>query len=151
MCVVVRMARIAGKENLFEVATCRLLNFGSPDFSNATTFPPQEKDDCNRKAEGSYQAPRTGIESSPRGRRRPHTPRGGRGVLMNHVKDILVLAVHMWSGHVIGPSAIMWVLVFRKVFTLSSTNTSSCTRICSPAAVLCKGSLPDQGDHFNKT
>src|ERR1700710_2550706 len=77
MCVVVRMARIAGKENLFEVATCRLLNFGSPDFSNATTFPPQEKDDCNRKAEGSYQAPRTGIESSPRGRRRPHTPRGG--------------------------------------------------------------------------
>src|ERR1700712_1426875 len=79
MCVVVRMARIAGKENLFEVATCRLLNFGSPDFSNATTFPPQEKDDCNRKAEGSYQAPRTGIESSPRGRRRPHTPRGGEG------------------------------------------------------------------------
>src|ERR1700709_862240 len=77
MCVVVRMARIAGKENLFEVATCRMLNFGSPDFSNATTFPPQEKDDCNRKAEGSYQAPRTGIESSPRGRRRPHTPRGG--------------------------------------------------------------------------
>src|SRR6195952_3813290 len=65
MCVVVRMARIAGKENLFEVATCRLLNFGSPDFSNATTFPPQEKDDCNRKAEGSYQAARTGIESSP--------------------------------------------------------------------------------------
>src|ERR1700710_2888961 len=82
MCVVVRMARIAGKENLFEVATCRLLNFGSPDFSNATTFPPQEKDDCNRKAEGSYQAPRTGIESSPRGRRRPHTPRGGRQSLV---------------------------------------------------------------------
>src|ERR1700712_3692572 len=66
-----------------------------------------------------------------------------------YVKDILVLAVHMWSGHVIGPSAIMWVLVFRTVFTLSSTNNSSCTRICSPAAVFCKGSLPDQGDHFN--
>src|ERR1700712_3624108 len=97
MCVVVRMARIAGKENLFEVATCRLLNFGSPDFSNATTFPPQEKDDCNRKAEGSYQAPRTGIESSPRGRRRPHTPRGGyraweniRSVLpAHHIKTFL--------------------------------------------------------------
>src|SRR6195952_6120119 len=67
-----------------------------------------------------------------------------------YVKDILVLAVHMWSGHVIGPSAIMWVLVFRTVFTLSSTNNSSCTRICSPAAMLCEGSLPDQRDHFNK-
>lgn len=54
---------MAGKENLFEVAARRSLNLGSPDFFDYHQLAlPQKIERLTAIDEGSYQAPRTGIE-----------------------------------------------------------------------------------------
>ena len=75
-------------------------------------FLPQEKEIIVvERTGGSYQAPRTGIESSPRSRRRrqPRTPRGGRPVGETSMKAYIyksysfdVKSIFLYCFHTLG-------------------------------------------------